>query len=183
MIPGDLRITPLRMNCKRKNNPFANRESIISPMDIILIAAISADGFIARHEHEPVTWSEDLRIFKELTMGYPVIMGSNTAKLIDKELPGREIIVVHREDSPESILKNIKTGKCFIAGGGRTNTKFAPYLTHLYLTIHPLVFGSGISLFTELKYHPPLEFEKAIDIIPGKGIIQYRYKVKKLKKQ
>lgn len=152
-------------------------------MDIILIAAITADGFIARHEHEPITWSKDLHVFKEQTMGYPVIMGSNTAALIDKELTGREIIVVHREDSPENILKNIKTDKCFIAGGGRTNTKFAPYLTHLYLTIHPMVFGNGISLFTELQYHLPLKFEKAIDIIPGKGIIQYRYKVKMLKKQ
>jgi dihydrofolate reductase len=47
-------------------------------MDVILIAAVTADGFIARHSHEVVEWSQDISLFKEQTMGYPVIMGSNT---------------------------------------------------------------------------------------------------------
>ncbi|NQV36849.1 MAG: dihydrofolate reductase [Candidatus Marinimicrobia bacterium] len=150
-------------------------------MDIILIAAITADGYIARNENDPVTWSEDLHVFKEQTMGFPVIMGSNTAKTIDKELEGRKTIVVHRDDEPKMILENIKAKKCFIAGGGRTNTMFAPFLTHLYLTIHPLVFGKGIPLFTGLEERLFLELIKAVDVVPGKGIIQYQYKSQKTK--
>ena len=53
---------------------------------------------------------------------------------MQNELTGRDIIVMHRNDNPKTILDSIDSDKCFIAGGGRTNTRFAPYLTHLYLT-------------------------------------------------
>ena len=32
-----------------------------------------------------------------------------------------------------------------------TYTKFAPYLTHMYITPHPIIFGKGIKLFPNLK--------------------------------
>ena len=46
-------------------------------MNVILIAAITADGYIARHSNEIVEWSLDLQLFKEQTMGFPIIMGSD----------------------------------------------------------------------------------------------------------
>ena len=120
-------------------------------MDITLIAAVTADGFIARHSHETIDWSQDLHLFKEQTMGYPVIMGSNTYECMQNELIGRNIIIVHRKDNPKTVLGRLNAEKCFIAGGGRTNTLFAPYLTHLYLTPHPHVFGKGVPLFYEME--------------------------------
>ena len=120
-------------------------------MDIILIAAVTADGFIARHSHETIDWSQDLHLFKEQTMGYPVIMGSNTYECMQNELIGRNIIIVHRKDNPKTVLGRLNSEKSFIAGGGRTNTLFAPYLTHLYLTPHPHVFGKGVPLFYEME--------------------------------
>ncbi len=120
-------------------------------MDIILIAAVTADGFIARHSHETIDWSQDLHLFKEQTMGYPVIMGSNTYECMQNELIGRNIIIVHRKDNPKTVLGRLNSEKCFISGGGRTNTLFAPYLTHLYLTPHPHVFGKGVPLFYEME--------------------------------
>jgi len=144
-------------------------------MDIILIAAVTADGFIARHSHETVDWSEDLHIFKEQTFGYPVIMGSNTFESLQKELEGREIIVVHRNDNPEKIISEIKSEKCFIAGGGRINTRFVSFLTHIYLTPHPYIFGKGIKLFYNLETEFKLTLVKSIPIT--KGILQYQYRV------
>ena len=58
-------------------------------MDVILIAAITMDGYIARHHHEIINWSEDQHLFKEQTLGFPVIMGSNTFDCLQKELVGR----------------------------------------------------------------------------------------------
>ena len=52
-------------------------------MHVILIAAITADGYIARHSNEIVSWSLDLHLFKKQTMGFPVIMGSNTKKTLN----------------------------------------------------------------------------------------------------
>ena len=62
-------------------------------MDVILIAAVTHDGFIARHSNEIITWSKDLQLFKKQTSGHPVIIGSNTFNCMEKELENREIIV------------------------------------------------------------------------------------------
>ncbi len=146
-------------------------------MDIILIAAITVDGYIARLSDEVISWSKDLKLFKKQTMGYPVIMGSNTEKTLAVELDGREQIVVHRKDNPEKILEVLDTEKCFIIGGGRTYTKFAPFLTHLYITPHPIVFGKGIPLFPNLDRELSLQFVKKIPVIETEGIFQFQYKV------
>lgn len=144
-------------------------------MDIILIAAITLDGYIARRSDEIISWSKDLKLFKEQTIGFPVIMGSNTEKTLAVELKGREQIVVHRNDDPQKIIDEISAKKCFIIGGGRTYAKFAPYLTHLYLTPHPLVFGRGIKLFTNLKEGLSLKFIRKISVDETEGIFQYQY--------
>jgi dihydrofolate reductase len=118
-----------------------------------------------------------LALFKSQTLGYPVIIGSHTWDTLAVDLTGRSCIVVHRDDDPQQILKALDTEKCFIIGGGRTYTRFAPYLTHLYLTPHPLLFGSGIPLFPGLKRQPQLTLETMIPIRPKEGIYQFQFSV------
>ncbi|MBT4308279.1 MAG: dihydrofolate reductase [Candidatus Marinimicrobia bacterium] len=146
-------------------------------MDVILIAAVTQDGYIARHSHERVTWSKDLHLFKEQTSGWPVIMGSNTFNCLQKELEGRDIIVVHRNDDPDQILAKLNSKKCFIAGGGKTNTRFAPYLTHLYLTPHPIIFGNGIRLFSDKVNEMNLFLEGTVAIKGEKELNQFIYRI------
>jgi dihydrofolate reductase len=143
-------------------------------MDIILIAAVTADGLIARHSHEMIDWSQDLHVFKKQTMNYPVIMGSNTFKCMKNELSGRMIIVIHRGDKPKTVLENIKSDKCFIAGGGRTNALFSQYLTHLYLTPHPYVFGKGVPLFYKMKEELQLKLIHKYTVNEEIEQLQYR---------
>ena len=66
------------------------------PTEVILIAAVTVDGYIARHNLEVISWSEDLHLFKAQTMGSPIIMGSNTYSTLSEELEGRKTIVIHR---------------------------------------------------------------------------------------
>lgn len=146
-------------------------------MDIILIAAITANGMIAHHSDEVIQWSRDLPLFKQQTMGYPLIMGSKTAHTLATELAGRENIVVHRDDDPEDILNQIKGDRVFVIGGGKTYTRFAHWLTHLYLTVHPLIIGQGIPLFPDLNRELELKFLKLNPVIPSEGIYQYQFKV------
>lgn len=148
-------------------------------MDIILIAAITLDGYIARQSDEVISWSKDLSLFKKQTMGYPVIMGSNTEKTLAVALKGREKIVVHRNDSAKKILEELNADKCFIIGGGRTYTKFAPFLIHLYITPHPIVFGKGIPLFPKLDRELSLQFLKMVPVNETEGIYQFQYRVLK----
>ena len=146
-------------------------------MDIILIAAITADGYIARHTNEVVDWSQDLHLFRKQTMGYPVIMGSKTKKTLAMDLDGRETIVIHRHSDPEKILGKLHRDKCFIIGGGRTYTRFASYLTHLYLTIHPIIFGKGILLFHGLDKELDLIFMQMLSVEGVEGLYQFQYKI------
>ena len=147
------------------------------PNEVILIAAVTVDGFIARHNREVTTWSKDLHLFKEQTLGHPVVMGSNTYDTLAAELEGREMIVVHRTDDPESILADIESDRCFIIGGGKTYARFAPYLTHLYITPHPIVFGNGVPLFDGDIPELNLSFQNMITVDKKDGIFQYQYKV------
>ena len=147
-------------------------------MDVILIAAVTQDGFIARHEREVTSWTKDLWLFKKQTMGYPVIMGSNTWSCIKNELKNREVIVINRNHVAKEVLTNISSNKCFVAGGGLTNTKFFKELTHIYLTPHPLLFGSGVRLFHDSKEELKLSQEKIISVDEKSGIYQYQYKIK-----
>ncbi len=146
-------------------------------MDVILIAAITADGYIARRSDEIITWSKDLALFKKLTIGYPVIMGSNTEKTLAVELAGRKKIVVHRNSIVKEILEELNTDKCFVIGGGMTNAKFAPYLTHVYLTPHPIIFGKGIPLFSKLDQELSLQFVRMIQVNETEDIYQFQYRV------
>ena len=63
---------------------------------VYLIAAVAANGVIGAGGKLPWRLPEDLRHFKELTLGHPVIMGRKTWESLGKPLPGRENIVVTR---------------------------------------------------------------------------------------
>ena len=148
------------------------------PKEVVLIAAVTVDGFIARHSLEIISWSKDLQVFKKQTMGFPVIMGSNTDKTISNYLRGRRKIVVGRKDKPKNILTAIKEKRCFVIGGGKTFYRFSSFLTHLYITPHPHVFGSGVALFDSSKMKElNIKFLDLIEVDRDKGIFQYQYEV------
>jgi dihydrofolate reductase len=63
---------------------------------ITLIAAVAANGIIGRDNRLPWHLPEDLKHFKALTMGHPMIMGRKTWESLPGRLPGRPHIVVSR---------------------------------------------------------------------------------------
>ncbi len=63
---------------------------------IVLFAAVADNGVIGRDNGLPFRQSSDLKRFKALTMGKPVLMGRKTYLSIGKPLPGRTNIVVSR---------------------------------------------------------------------------------------
>lgn len=67
-----------------------------------LIAAVAANGVIGSGGKLPWHLPEDLRHFKALTLGHPVIMGRKTWESLGRPLPGRENIVVTRTSGYEA---------------------------------------------------------------------------------
>ena len=63
---------------------------------VVLLAAVADNGVIGRDNALPFRQSSDLKRFKSLTMGKPMLMGRKTYVSIGKPLPGRTNIVVSR---------------------------------------------------------------------------------------
>lgn len=75
-------------------------------MRIALIWAQAENRVIGRNNKLPWYLPEDLKFFKRMTYGKPVIMGRNTFASIGKALPGRTNIVISRgqPDLPEGVV-------------------------------------------------------------------------------
>jgi dihydrofolate reductase len=65
--------------------------------DIVLVAAVSENGVIGRDNALPWRLRSDLKRFRALTMGKPLLMGRKTFQSIGRPLPGRTNIVVSRD--------------------------------------------------------------------------------------
>src|SRR3970040_2404281 len=69
---------------------------------VYLVAAVAKNGVIGAGGQLPWHLPEDLRHFKKLTLGHPVIMGRRTWESLGKPLPGRENIVISRRTGYEA---------------------------------------------------------------------------------
>lgn len=66
-------------------------------IDLVFVVAVSENGVIGREGDMPWQLSTDLKRFKALTLGRPVVMGRKTFRSIGRPLPGRENIVITRD--------------------------------------------------------------------------------------
>jgi dihydrofolate reductase len=64
---------------------------------LVLVAAVAENGVIGRDGGLPWRLPSDLRRFRAITLGHPVVMGRKTYGAIGKPLPGRTNIVVTRD--------------------------------------------------------------------------------------
>ncbi len=115
--------------------------------DICLIAALGRDRAIGRAGALPWQLPDDLKRFKALTLGKPVLMGRKTAESIGRELPGRRnLILTRRDELPftgadtqriESIAEALRLGDdsdVMVIGGGEIYRQTLALATRLYLT-------------------------------------------------
>lgn len=112
-------------------------------MKKIIIVAVSDNYAIGFKGKMPWHNTEDLKFFKNTTMGYPIIMGRKTYEALGKPLPGRLNIIVSKSNQinenhnivilndlnelttklnnlmqDNEISKQYSFDKCFIIGGG-----------------------------------------------------------------
>lgn len=65
-------------------------------MGLILVAALDEAGAIGKGNALPWHLPADLKRFKQLTLGRPILMGGNTARSLGRALPGRRNLVLTR---------------------------------------------------------------------------------------
>jgi dihydrofolate reductase len=73
------------------------RASAAAHPPLLLIAAVARNGVIGAENRLLWRLSSDLKRFKALTMGKPLVMGRKTFASVGRPLPGRETIVVTRD--------------------------------------------------------------------------------------
>jgi dihydrofolate reductase len=139
-------------------------------MKVVLVMAMTLDGKIGKGpDHFPDwTGSADKRLFAEVSKrAGVVIMGSKTYATLKKPLPGRKIVVMTRRGdrasadpsvvfsnrAPDPLLEELEQEgyrEAVLAGGATINTLFARAgrIDEMLVTVSPLVFGDGISLFS-----------------------------------
>lgn len=128
-------------------------------MTVCMIAAVADNGAIGVRGEMPWHIGEDLKYFKRVTMGCPVIMGRATFESLGRPLPGRTNIVMShsRKDFPEGVVRVQSSGealheaekvltaggdgcaaeqegKCFVIGGGKVYSQMIEKADRLYLT-------------------------------------------------
>jgi dihydrofolate reductase len=123
-------------------------------LTLSLIAAVAANGCIGRAGDLPWHIPQDLRHFKRLTMGRPVIMGRVTYEGIVARLggplPGRENIVLSRRGPSLDEALAGREGEVFVAGGAQIYALALPRADRIYLTrVHREVDGDA--------FFPPLD--------------------------
>ena len=112
---------------------------------MIAVAAMATNRVSGADGKIPWHLPEDLRWFKELTMGGTLLMGRVTYDSIGKPLPGRATIVMSRKEGlvipgvevirDLSGLQNARTqGEIFVVGGSAIYRIALPYCRDLYLT-------------------------------------------------
>jgi dihydrofolate reductase len=69
---------------------------------INLVVAIASNGVIGKDGKLPWRLPEDLKHFKKVTMGHPIVMGRRTWESLPCALPGRDNIVVSRRPGFEA---------------------------------------------------------------------------------
>lgn len=133
-------------------------------MTITMVVAASENNVIGVHNQLPWHLPDDLKFFKQRTLGKPVLMGRKTFESMGRALPGRLNIVLSRQEPvlPAGVL-HFRSGKdalhflesqgaeevCIIGGG----VVFGEWLDHadqIFLTRVHTLLSEGEAFFPEL---------------------------------
>jgi dihydrofolate reductase len=131
-------------------------------MRLAMIVAQSANRVIGNGNRLPWHLPEDLKYFKRVTLGKPIIMGRKTFESIGRPLPGRCNIVITRDEqwhaegvvvvrTPEAAIEQAAAqalvdgvDEALVIGGAEIYRQLLPQVERLYLTqVHAEVDGDA----------------------------------------
>lgn len=131
-------------------------------MKLSLIVAMATNRTIGINKQMPWHLSADLKKFKKITMGHPIIMGRKTFESIGRPLPGRQNIIISRDplyqqqgclvfNDLESALQNCADiNEVFVIGGATLYEATLAQADRLYITEIQQAFD-GDTWFPEIK--------------------------------
>ena len=158
-------------------------------MNLSLMVAKARNGCIGRDNKLPWYLPNDLKYFKQVTMGKPIIMGRRTWESLKKALPGRTNIVISRQKNYQAegakVVSSLKEAltlaghvgeidgvdEAVVIGGALIYAEALPLVKRMYVTeVHADVSGDAFfpafdkTLFREVaredfSAEPPNEYD------------------------
>lgn len=113
---------------------------------ISLLVAVDQNRLIGRKGTLPWRLPADVKYFKEITMGHPIVMGRKTWESLPKRpLPGRKNIVLTQNidyqapgadiiHDPGELANKVGQEEVFVIGGAQVFSYFLPVADRLYIT-------------------------------------------------
>ena len=146
------------------------------PMSLSLIVAMAKNRVIGRDNALPWRLSADLKHFRRLTMGKPIVMGRKTFDSIGRPLDGRENVVITRNPdfhppgvtvagSVDEALAKATGGEVMVIGGATVFEQTLDRADRIYLTRIDEYF-EGDTYFPVLNGDEWRETERT-DVEPG----------------
>lgn len=88
--------------------------------EVSIVVAVAQNGAIGEHNSLPWRLPTELRLFRSITLGHPVVMGRRTFDSIGKPLPGRDNIVISRgRIGVEGVLTAFSLTEALLMAGER----------------------------------------------------------------
>lgn len=147
-------------------------------MDVSFVVAVAENGIIGNDNELPWRLPSDLKRFRKITMGKPIIMGRNTFQSIGKPLDGRANIILSRNKDfshtgifvVQEVAAALDLGmreaekagcsEIMIIGGAQIYSEFMPHATRIYYTkVHSRPDGDASFPSLDLKIWKEVERE------------------------
>ena len=154
-------------------------------MGVSIVAAVARNGVIGAGGELPWHLPDELRLFKETTMGHVLVMGRRTYESVGRPLPGRttvvvtrrpdwspgadEVLVVHGIDEALGRARAIDD-EVFVVGGGELYEAALPHADRLLLTFVDQE-PEGDTTFPDVDWDAWTEKERE----PGDGWVRVTY--------
>lgn len=138
--------------------------SLLPGCQLHAIAAMAKNRTIGLNGVMPWHLPADLKFFKRITSGHPILMGRKTWESLGRPLPNRRNLVLSRSMLPTpgaEILPSLDAlaalglqGDVFVIGGAEIYRLLMPHLDSIYLTHLPFV-AEGDTFFPEFESEFP----------------------------
>ncbi|MCU7879887.1 MAG: type 3 dihydrofolate reductase [Candidatus Thiodiazotropha sp. (ex Lucinoma aequizonata)] len=153
---------------------------------ISLIAAMAKNGVIGCDDRLPWHLPADLKHFKALTLGKPIVMGRRTWGSLPGILPGRQHIVVTRDQNyraqgcrvvysvDEAMQAVAEALEVMVVGGGGFYEAMLPRADRLYLTLVEADI-EGDTYFPEIDWEVWQEVSREHHLVDDRNAYPYTF--------
>jgi dihydrofolate reductase len=149
---------------------------------ISLIYATSENHVIGKGQDLPWHQSTDLKRYKKLTLGHPIIMGRRTLESMGRPLPGRQNIVLTRNldfehegvevaHTLEEAIHKAESDDVFVIGGAKVFEAALPIANKIYATRIRAVVDGDVFFDPDLSHW----LEESAEVYRADADNQYDY--------